>query len=1309
MPSESGSRRIPLATLAAFALIGATSLPAAAQPTLYHSDRDDGAPSAPAVVRGPTLVHLYFDNGSTAPIPAEACTTDTGDGADEICQWAVEFDASGDIVITDISWGDAAVEDDEPTLPAKGRAGTHGDATQGDVGPTKIATLSVVGTLGELTVLAPSGSLLGFVDADAAVLHVDTPVVIAEAPPMPWVQVSAGGTQSCGVLGNGELSCYGGGASTPPTGIAFRQVAAETGNACAIDYAGALTCWSSPSSLPSLEYLQVVVGPTHVCALLSSLDAECEGSVGLITVTGPFQTLTRGSDYSCGLSTNGFVDCWGSGSPGLPGPGLEPFADLKGGSAHACGIKPDRTVACWGNDTDLQVTNTPGGVAFAELSSADTYNCGTRQDDGSIECWGAEPSGKPTTGTYSSISTASGYACAIDTDGSQVCWGSGAPTIPEFSLPQVAAGFQHACEIAGDAMIDCWTDTDIDVITGIPAGFYNQIDSGEKFSCAITEGTGSIACWGTTNANGNTSPPADISTQVATGNGHACAIRVNGTVTCWGDDDDGEAPTTRGAETYLQISAGNRHTCGVTTDGDIDCWGFNGDGQAVDQLADPADPSSRYERVSAGTSHTCGKRADGTVDCWGLNTDGQATPASGSFLDVTVASNHSCGLRDAGTLECWGLDDQGQVTPPTDVQFAAVDAGGINTTGFTCGVSQNGSVACWGDDTTAQSEPTLDSDVDGLSLPAPDGIEDPIDNCPVTPNTDLLGTCDNSSDTCTIDTDCGVGTCMVGQGDGDGDGVGDACDNCPTPNADQTDQDDDGWGDTCDNCIDVPNSLQDDANGNGIGDACEPIILSIVKVAGGALQSEGNNPQFAMTGTNGYAIELLCYFANTPIERIALAIELPADIDPTNDIDFGGGCTTTNCSGASQLGTTVDAAASSIGTPVGNTQPFELVGVAGELCDAPGVPTTLAFIEVLEPLPDDDTAAFSRDINPGEGVYSDNDTLIETNDYVTAVGSTDADLQVHIDRMPADPDTDAVDEYLVKLVSTFEVHRITFGILVTGGVTPSDYQFGGCPTQTGDPNGAAFPCPDGSLGPSVEESMSLSFGPTSFPGFDHPDVLYVSMQGKLPSGETSPDEPTTLLQIPATKSKAVVILGTLRVPTVPPGTSQPPAPTAEGVDAFVVAAGLGAPVTPTIGVPPPLGGAFMTGTNNSTLDSDLDTITNDAENCPHTVNPGQEDNGGLRSAVFDGRGDACQCGDLMVGLPERDGAVWPDDVRAGLQFLVDPTGESSVEEFCSVSEGVECNIKDLVILQRATSPVLLGPLEQACPRANVPPASGSGQ
>ena len=81
-----------------------------------------------------------------------------------------------------------------------------------------------------------------------------------------------------------------------------------------------------------------------------------------------------------------------------------------------------------------------------------------------------------------------------------------------------------------------------------------------------------------------------------------------------------------------------------------------------------------------------------------------------------------------------------------------------------------------------QSQPLKDFDADGL--------EDPIDNCPLIPNGPIEGTCidDLSGEavigsSCTPVAGCGAGeTCSNAQEDFDGDGVGDACTPCdPDP------------------------------------------------------------------------------------------------------------------------------------------------------------------------------------------------------------------------------------------------------------------------------------------------------------------------------------------------------------------------------------------------------------------------------------------------------------------------------------------------------------------------------------------------
>ncbi|MBI1195279.1 MAG: hypothetical protein GC138_05490 [Gammaproteobacteria bacterium] len=100
-----------------------------------------------------------------------------------------------------------------------------------------------------------------------------------------------------------------------------------------------------------------------------------------------------------------------------------------------------------------------------------------------------------------------------------------------------------------------------------------------------------------------------------------------------------------------------------------------------------------------------------------------------------------------------------------------------------------------------------------------DGVDDAIDNCPLTPNPgqeDADG--DGVGDVC----DNCVQNANPGQEDVDGDGVGDICDNCvQNANPGQEDADGDGVGDVCDNCLSVPNANQRNTDGDAFGNICD--------------------------------------------------------------------------------------------------------------------------------------------------------------------------------------------------------------------------------------------------------------------------------------------------------------------------------------------------------------------------------------------------------------------------------------------------------------------------------------------------------
>lgn len=130
--------------------------------------------------------------------------------------------------------------------------------------------------------------------------------------------------------------------------------------------------------------------------------------------------------------------------------------------------------------------------------------------------------------------------------------------------------------------------------------------------------------------------------------------------------------------------------------------------------------------------------------------------------------------------------------------------------------------------------------VDGYNDPDADGLCPSVDNCPFSYNP---GQDDADSDGVGDPCDNCAAVSNASQADADSDGIGDACDECPIdgyndpdgddlcPSVDncpfvynpgQADADGDGVGDPCDNCVAVSNASQADADSDGLGDACDP-------------------------------------------------------------------------------------------------------------------------------------------------------------------------------------------------------------------------------------------------------------------------------------------------------------------------------------------------------------------------------------------------------------------------------------------------------------------------------------------------------
>jgi hypothetical protein len=112
-------------------------------------------------------------------------------------------------------------------------------------------------------------------------------------------------------------------------------------------------------------------------------------------------------------------------------------------------------------------------------------------------------------------------------------------------------------------------------------------------------------------------------------------------------------------------------------------------------------------------------------------------------------------------------------------------------------------------------------------------------------------------------------------------------------------------------------------------------------------------------------------------------------------------------------------------------------------------------------------------------------------------------------------------------------------------------------------------------------------------------------------------------------------------------------------------------------------------------DADADGLPNASDNCPLRANPDQADSGGPGSALPDGIGNVCQCGDVS-----DDGVVGAGDVQALRGALAAGQLDAlPAPAKCRVNGAWQpCSVVDVVLLERAlASPGGLGPgIEKTC-------------
>ncbi len=277
--------------------------------------------------------------------------------------------------------------------------------------------------------------------------------------------LDAGFHHTCAVTGSGGLKCWGEdsyyqlGDGTDVTsaspvdvldlGANVTDVATGGFFTCALTAGGAVECWgyNSHGETGTGSNDWAVMEPTQV--------------VGLDSGT---QAITAGLQHSCALSDAGAVSCWGGNTSGALGDDTEMDSNIpvsvvgldsevtaiEAGRDFTCALTTDGGVKCWGENGSGQLgdgthTNrsTPVdvfglGSGVLALAAGDSHACAV-QDTGRVACWGDNSSGQFGNGTEFGGSSIPMDASSLD--------------VPATGI---AANWLYTCAVTDAGAVKCW-------------------------------------------------------------------------------------------------------------------------------------------------------------------------------------------------------------------------------------------------------------------------------------------------------------------------------------------------------------------------------------------------------------------------------------------------------------------------------------------------------------------------------------------------------------------------------------------------------------------------------------------------------------------------------------------------------------------------------------------------------------------------------------------------------------------------------------------------------------------------------------
>lgn len=280
-------------------------------------------------------------------------------------------------------------------------------------------------------------------------------------------QVSAGGSHTCAINGEGKLFCWGDDSDSQariPSKLKndfVKQVSAGGSHTCAINGESKLICWGNndkgqslvPPELIGEKIIQVRTSKSNTCAIDNNGRLFCFGdnSFGQTVIpeelkNSEFRQVSLGDGHICAIDRNNHPFCWGDKSlfkTVVPKELKGEVKQLSAGGQHTCGIDINDHLFCWGYSAWEQ-TKVPQALKNAQVRE---------------------------------VMTGDRHTCAIDSNGHLYCWGNngqGQIVIPKnlegVEVKQVSLGNNHTCAIDSLDHLYCWGQN-FDNRTTVPAKF----------------------------------------------------------------------------------------------------------------------------------------------------------------------------------------------------------------------------------------------------------------------------------------------------------------------------------------------------------------------------------------------------------------------------------------------------------------------------------------------------------------------------------------------------------------------------------------------------------------------------------------------------------------------------------------------------------------------------------------------------------------------------------------------------------------------------------------------------------------------